>query len=113
MKINGQNCDYFSEATITEETKVARWSTLGYECVLKDVTHIKQGHLQHRDYVGDALILPSVLTHLLDGSSFQVRVLPAITSISHHRGNIGGGLVITVKGTGWHVSDTQIFVDNV
>lgn len=42
-----------------------------------------------------------------------MKIFPTINYISHHSGNIGGGLELTVKGTGWDRDNTKIYVDGM
>lgn len=65
------------------------------------------------DVAGKALNMESSKTHLLDKSQFNVKVLPSITSVSHHSGNSEGGLDLTIKGLAWDDKHTKVYADGV
>ena len=98
---------------ITAESSTHKWQYKPYFCDLTDFKHVNDAILEHRDYTGDALILEQAYYYLYDGTRSLMKIFPSINYISHHVGNIGGGLDITVKGTGWDRDNTKIYVDGV
>lgn len=70
----------------------------------------KHGIFSYEDYVGKALIIQAAKTYLYDGSNFEVRILPAINSVSHNKGYKGSGLELTIKGTSFMAGRTRFYI---
>lgn len=68
------------------------------------------GLFSYEDYVGNALIVEAAKTYLYDGTSLELRILPAITYISHQSGYKGSGLELTIKGTSLMPGRTRFYI---
>lgn len=82
-----------------------------YACDLTDFKLLSKGQFTQVDVAGKALNLFSSKTYLLDKSDFHVRILPSLTSVSHHVGNSEGGLDLLLKGLAWDEKNTKVYAD--
>lgn len=83
IRIEGANdeqhsCDYVTQDKINKDSPVSHYGSRQYSCNLDAIDFIKSGKFLYEDYAGKGLIVDYAETFDVDGSKFQVRVLPSI-----------------------------------
>ena len=97
-----QNCDYTGK--IDASTPVSKYGVRQYSCAFNGVDFYSQAEFKQADHAGVATLLDQTKIYEYDGSSFELRILPAITSVSSSQGQ--GGLSLTITGTSFKAGST-------
>lgn len=98
-----QNCDYTGK--IDASSSVSKYGVRQYVCSYNGVDFYSQAKFKQIDHVGVATLLDQTKIYEYDGTSFQLRILPAITSVSSSKGQ--GGLGLTITGTSFKAGATK------
>lgn len=108
-----QSCDYQRRNKITKDTPTSRYGTMQYSCDLNNIDYVHKGTFEYEDFAGKATVVKYAKTYEVDGSDFQIKILPTINSISEKKISRGGGKKLKIKGNSWVAGKTQFFIDGL